>query len=136
MFVAASELLDYTESTVNRLNLFRHAEATKLDSGHVIFTAGESGNCMYAIAEGKIDIKAGEILLETLGEGDFFGEMALVDHAPRSATAVSATPVSLVTVDEKTFIRLVQANPYFALEVMQIMATRLRNANARLASAK
>ena len=90
---------------------------------------------MYALVEGTVAIMAGDILLETMGEGDMFGEMALVDRSPRSATAIASSAVRVVPVDEKTFIRLVQANPYFALEVMSVMAARLRKTNAKLQSA-
>lgn len=119
---------------MSSLSLFRHAETVTFEPGSVLFQEGDPGTCMYAIAEGQVDIRKGDTLLESLGAGDVFGEMALVDKSPRSATAVAATTVRAAVVDERSFIRLVQQTPYFALEVMGMMANRLRRTNARLAS--
>ena len=58
-----------------------------------------------------------------------FGEMALVDGAPRSATAVAMTDVTLVPVSEKQFLFLVSQTPFFALKVMRVLARRLRASN-------
>ena len=120
---------------MNRLDVFRHAESLTFEAGYVIFSAGDEGHHMYAIVEGSVAIKDGEFLLETLSAGDVFGEMALIDRSPRSATAVTVSPARVVQVDEKTFERLVQQTPYFALDVMSVMAARLRRLNTRFASA-
>jgi len=61
-----------------------------------------------------------------------FGEMALIDDEPRSATAIAATDVELVPVSEKQFLFLVSQTPYFALKVMRVLATRLRETNKSL----
>ncbi len=68
-------------------------------------------------------------LLDTLSEKSIFGEMALIDHAPRAATAVAATDVVLVPVAEKQFLFLVSQTSYFALNVMRVLALRLRSAD-------
>jgi CRP/FNR family cyclic AMP-dependent transcriptional regulator len=64
--------------------------------------------------------------LETVGEGAIFGEMAVIDREPRSATAVAETDCELVAVDKRRFWFLVQETPYFAEIVMRVMADRLR----------
>ena len=69
-------------------------------------------------------------MLNHLGENDPFGEMALVDKAPRSATAIAVTDVDLVPVGEKQFLCLVDETPYFALKVMRVLARRLRAQNS------
>jgi CRP/FNR family transcriptional regulator, cyclic AMP receptor protein len=61
-----------------------------------------------------------------------FGEMALIDDEPRSATAIAATDVELVPVSEKQFLFLVSQTPYFALKVMRVLAQRLRKTNKTL----
>jgi hypothetical protein len=61
-----------------------------------------------------------------------FGEMALIDNAPRSATAIAASDAKLVPVSEKQFLFLISNTPYFALNVMRVMARRLRAANTTL----
>ena len=64
-------------------------------------------------------------MLETVGPGSVFGELALIDQKPRSATAVVTRDCRLVAVGERRFTTLVQQTPYFALEIMHILANRL-----------
>ena len=79
----------------------------KLESGEVLFDEGEKGDVMYLIREGKIKITKGkgedEKVLAILKEGDFFGEMAIIDGSPRSAGAIAASTVSLLVIDKETF---------------------------------
>ena len=79
-----------------------------------------------------MEIRLGNRLLDTLPERSIFGEMALIDGAPRSATAIAATDVKLVPVGEKQFLFLVSRTPYFALNVMRALARRLRATNNAL----
>jgi CRP-like cAMP-binding protein len=74
----------------------------------------------------------GNRLLETVSAYGIFGEMALIDTAPRSATAVAATDVKVVPIAEKQFLFLISNTPHFALNMMRTMARRLRNANTSL----
>jgi len=117
------------------LHIFRHAETLDLSAGETVFKQGDTGTAMYVVAEGEVEILSGLVLLETARPGSVVGEMALIDHAPRSATAVAKTDCKLVAVDQRRFEFLVQQTPYFALEVMQLMAERLRTANRRIAAA-
>jgi len=71
-------------------------------------------------------------VLDTLPERSIFGEMALIDGAPRSATAIAATGVKLVPVGEKQFLFLVSRTPHFALNVKRALARRLRATNNAL----
>ena len=117
------------------LHIFRHAETLDLSAGETVFEQGDTGMAMYVVAEGEVEILSGQVVLETARPGSVIGEMALIDHAPRSATAVAKTDCKLVAVDERRFEFLVQQTPYFALEVMQLMAERLRRATKLIASA-
>ncbi len=69
-----------------------------------------------------------------MGPGAIFGEMVLVDNSPRSATAIARTDCRVVPISEKRFQFLIQETPYFAIQVMQIMATRLRRMNEQAAN--
>ncbi len=100
-------------------------------AGQVVFAEGEPGTAMYIVRTGSVELRAGDRFLERLGPGGVLGEMALVDPAPRSATAVAAEDCSLVVIDREVFDNLVRKVPGFALEVMRIMAARLRRSNAR-----
>lgn len=118
------------------LNIFRHADAVDVPAGQTIFNSGDQGDTMYIIKEGSIEIRAGETVFEVAGPGSVVGEMALIDKSPRSATAIANTACKLVVVDRRRFEFLVSQTPYFSLEVMQIMAERLRHVNVMLAQAK
>jgi CRP/FNR family cyclic AMP-dependent transcriptional regulator len=98
--------------------------------GEVIFKQGDSATELYVIQSGRVGIQLGNRLLDTLEEHNIFGEMALIDNSPRSATAVASTDVVLVPVSEKQFLFLVSQTPFFALMVMRVLARRLRAANS------
>ena len=101
----------------------------KLEPGQVIFSAGDAGREMFIVRTGTVDLRIGDTLLETVGQGGMFGEMALVDPAPRSASAVAGPDCTLVLVDVASFNDLVRRVPGLALEVMKVMAGRLRRTN-------
>jgi CRP/FNR family transcriptional regulator, cyclic AMP receptor protein len=98
-------------------------------AGDVIFKEGDPAEEFFVIKTGSVEIRLGNRLLATLPERSIFGEMALIDHGPRSATAVAATDATIVPVGEKQFLFLVSRTPYFALNVMRVLVTRLRTSN-------
>jgi CRP/FNR family transcriptional regulator, cyclic AMP receptor protein len=99
-------------------------------AGEVIFRQGDPADELYIVKSGKVEIRLGNRLLDTLPELSIFGEMALIDHSPRSATAVAATDATVVPVSEKQFLFLVSRTPHFALNVMRVLAQRLRTTNS------
>jgi CRP/FNR family cyclic AMP-dependent transcriptional regulator len=111
--------------------LTKHADTTHFDEGSPIFKEGDPGDFVYVVKSGEVDIKLGDRLVETIGPGGIFGELALISDEPRSASATARTPCELVALTEKRFLFMVQQTPYFAIEVMQVLASRLRQADAR-----
>ena len=101
-------------------------------AGDVIFRQGDAAEELFVIKSGQVEIRIGNRVLHTVPELGIFGEMALIDHAPRSATAVALTEVTLVPVGEKQFLFLVSRTPHFALNVMRTLAQRLRSTNKAL----
>jgi CRP-like cAMP-binding protein len=101
-------------------------------AGDVIFSQGDAAEELFVIQSGHVEIRLGNRLLDTLPERSIFGEMALIDGAPRSATAIAVTDVKLVPVGEKQFLLMVSRTPYFALNVMRALARRLRATNSVL----
>jgi len=97
--------------------------------GETIFKKDDPATELYIIQSGHVEIQYGNRLLDTLDEHNIFGEMALIDSAPRSATAIASTDVVLIPVSEKQFLFLVSETPFFALMVMRVLARRLRAAN-------
>jgi CRP/FNR family cyclic AMP-dependent transcriptional regulator len=107
-----------------------NAPLREFKAGEVIFKEGDAATEFFVIQRGKVEIRIGNRLLGTLSDHDIFGEMALIDTAPRSATAIAATDVKLVPVGEKQFLFLVSRTPYFALKIMRVLARRLRAQNS------
>jgi CRP/FNR family cyclic AMP-dependent transcriptional regulator len=114
------------------LSLFRNAETREFAAGETIFSAGQEGNTMYVVVEGEVEIWLGPVLAETVTPGGIFGEMALIDHHVRSADAIAQSRCRLVPVDQKRFQFLISDTPFFALQVMSVLAERLRHANQRI----
>ena len=109
-------------------NLFKNdPHPLHFNPGEDIFQEGESGQAMYVITDGEVDILHKGKVIDTAGAGEIIGEMALIDSAPRSATARARTPCKITAVDERRFTFLVQETPMFALQVMRTMSERLRH---------
>ena len=104
-------------------------ETKFIKAGSVIFREGEEAHELFVIKSGQVRIQLGNRTLAELSANDVFGEMALIDSEPRSATALAVTDVELVAVSEKQFLFLVGQTPYFALKVMRVLAQRLRVTN-------
>jgi len=94
--------------------------------GDVIFADGDVGEHMFAVLEGDVEIRRGDRVLEVVEVGGVFGELALIDQTPRSATAIAMRDCRLAAVTRERFIALVQRTPYFALDIMKVLADRLR----------
>jgi len=101
-------------------------KAQSVAAGETIFSVGDAGQFAYVVTEGNVELELHGHVLETVESGGIFGEMALIDHRERSATARAKTEAKIVPVDQKRFLYLVQNTPFFAIEVMNVMAERLR----------
>jgi CRP-like cAMP-binding protein len=95
-------------------------------AGDVIFAEGDKGDAMYVVRSGEVAIERRGHVMETLGGGGIFGEMALIDGSPRSATVRARTDCEVAPINEKSFLFLVHETPYFAIAVMRTLADRLR----------
>jgi len=108
------------------VTLFRNATNTQtFSAGQVLFKAGDAADIMYVVQEGEIDVLFAGTVLDTIGPGGIVGEMGLIEKRERSATAVARTDCKVVPIDERYFQRLTQQTPYFAHQVMEILAGRL-----------
>jgi len=107
----------------------------QLQPGEVLFNEGDRGEIMYLIREGKIKITKGkgdeEKTLAVLKEGDFFGEMAIIDGSPRSAGAIAVTPVSLLVIDKESFKEKLRENPLIEY-MLETLTRRLRTADEQI----
>ncbi len=109
-------------------------------AGQIVFEEGDIGDEMYLIYSGRVKIfKRGknreEMVLSELGEKDYFGEMALLDDAPRSASAMVLEPTVLSVLTREKLYTIIYEKPEIAIEVCRILSSRLRDANDRLQDA-
>jgi len=106
------------------------------DVGHVIFEEGSTGRELYVVLDGEVEIAkvsgASKTVIVTLGKGEFFGEMAVIDGSPRSATAIAAAShTRVMRINHARFVYLVSQQPAFALMIMDALSKRLRLSNER-----
>lgn len=99
-------------------------------TGEILFEQGSTGTEMYLVRSGTVILRSGNRTLEEVGPGGVIGEMALIDSSPRSATAVAGADCAVTMINEYTLLELVKRVPGLSLEIMRIMAARLRRANA------
>jgi hypothetical protein len=102
-----------------------------LGAGEVIFRKGDPGDEFYLIVEGTVRIVDGERLVTTLGEREFFGDLAILDHQPRSADAICEGPVRLLRLRGADLRGLMATRPQITTEILEVMVRRLREATAR-----
>lgn len=111
----------------NFLGLFsRERDVVTLKSGEILFKKGDTPQFMYVVLSGGVRVGDGNVIFEEVPAGGIVGEMALIDHAPRSATITATMDSTLAEIDEKRFVFLVQQTPTFALNVMRLLSHRLR----------
>jgi CRP-like cAMP-binding protein len=92
----------------------------------VIMKEGEGGMFMYVVVAGRVAISIKGKVVEVIGPGGVFGEMALVDQSPRAATAMAQTDCDLLSITRNDFLSLVKTNPAFAVSLLKALADRLR----------
>jgi CRP-like cAMP-binding protein len=107
------------------------------NQGDYIFRENEKGEEMYILQEGVVELRKkvgqGEKCLKVVDTPkDFFGEMALVDESPRSASAVAVTDTTLVAVNQPAFENMILTNGKFALKIIKILSARIRNSNVQI----
>lgn len=107
--IGAGDTIAGMNASSRGINLFRHSkEFVTFEAGASIFTAGDAGDTMYAVRSGQVELRVGDRVVETVEDGGIFGEMALIDQGPRSATAIARTECELVPVTQDRFKFLVQ----------------------------
>jgi len=104
--------------------------------GDVIFEEGTTGRELYVVLDGEVEIAKlngdAKTVIVTLGKGEFFGEMAVIDGSARSATAIAASgDTRVMRINHARFVYLVSQQPAFALMIMDALSKRLRVSNDR-----
>jgi CRP/FNR family cyclic AMP-dependent transcriptional regulator len=120
-----------TQDDLNGLTI--RLEEVDYAPGDVIFRQGDEGSSLLVIEEGAVEIAygegAGKVVLTTLFNGQYFGELSLFDGAPRSATAIAVKPTHVIRLDRDDLVDFVHKNPAAALRIIEEMGDRLRQTN-------
>jgi CRP/FNR family transcriptional regulator, cyclic AMP receptor protein len=122
-------------STAERLALAKAADVLKAQPGDVLVHEGRRGNEFFAILDGIAEVRRDGNLVATLGPGDCFGELALLDGGTRTATVIASTEVELAVVDGRLFGPLLVNAPAFTRTLLAYLAQRLRGADERAVAA-
>jgi len=101
------------------------ADEIDLREGKEMTREGSPGREFFVLLEGTADVKKNSRKVNTLGPGDFFGEIALISHAPRTATVIATSPVRALVITDRSFRRLLDDSPQVKTKVMEAMAMRL-----------
>lgn len=104
-------------------------DIVRIPAGQPLFSEGDEGHRMFVLTTGNAEVIVNNRVVETLQHGNIVGEMGIVSPGPRSATVVATSDCEFVAIDEKRFTYLVQQTPFFATQVMRVLAERLRAAN-------
>jgi CRP-like cAMP-binding protein len=101
------------------------ADEIDLHEGKEMTREGAPGREFFVLLEGTADVKKNRRRVNRLGPGDFFGEIALVSHEPRTATVIATSPVRALVITDRSFRRLLDDAPQVQTKVMEAMAERL-----------
>jgi len=103
------------------------AREQRFDEGEAIAREGKPGDDFYVIVSGQAKVLRGKRALGRLTPGDFFGEIALLDEGPRSASVVAETPITVLTINRRPFQTALQREPSVVLKMLEELAGRLRS---------
>jgi len=101
-------------------------EAGSFPAGKVIMSAGAVGAFMYVVVEGRVAISVGGSVVERVGTGGMFGEMALVDRSARAASATAESDCKLLAINRTDFLQLVKSKPAFGASLLKSIAVRMQ----------
>jgi CRP-like cAMP-binding protein len=107
------------------------AEVVDGEAGQDLVREGDQGDALYLVVEGDLRVLRGDREVSRLGERDVFGEMALLDPAPRSATVRAASDVRLLRIQREDFLEILAERTEIARGVMEVLVRRLREATGR-----
>jgi CRP/FNR family transcriptional regulator, cyclic AMP receptor protein len=127
-----SKIWLFSTSSAKELRLIRKAlEEVVVPPGRVLCEQGTIGREFFLIVDGKATVKRNSRKTATLGPGQYFGELALLDRRPRSASVISDTDMTLLILGQRQFNGVLDAVPALSRKMLAAMATRLREADER-----
>jgi len=112
--------------------LAAYGSVRKFGIGEKIVREGDDGDEMFIILQGKVAVEVGDITVGEMNSGDFFGEMSLIDNAPRSATVTAAETTLVFAINDKNFERIIAWEPVIAVRIMKSLSKRVRELNQEI----
>lgn len=110
----------------------RASDEVQVDQGRVLVEEGQPGREAFVIMEGTARVDKGGTKVVELGPGDYFGELALLDGGPRTASVVAATPMTLLVLGQREFSGVIDAVPGLAHKLLATLAARVRELDERV----
>jgi CRP/FNR family cyclic AMP-dependent transcriptional regulator len=135
-----SEIELFSELTEGELQeVAAHAQIRKVPTDTTIFYEGDPADAVFVVVNGRVKVvttssDGKEFILTVLGSGQVFGEMGLLEVAPRSAAVITITEVELMVIKRDDFDRLIESSPTISRKLMAILSRRLRRANSKMES--
>jgi CRP/FNR family transcriptional regulator, cyclic AMP receptor protein len=104
--------------------VFRNARTRRtLSPDEVLFSEGDTGDDMYGVISGAVELRRGDRVVLRIGPDGSFGELAIIDASPRSLTAVAVEPTEIAVINRREFLFLVHETPTFAIDVMRSLSS-------------
>jgi CRP/FNR family cyclic AMP-dependent transcriptional regulator len=113
-----------------------NADRVHVPAGRILAEQGQTGREAFVIVDGKARVLRNGRKVATLGPGQFFGELSLLDRAPRNATVLADTDMELLVLGQREFAKIVDATPAFARALLAGIARRINDADTKTGSAR
>lgn len=133
LVLRSSEIFQNTPET-DLVELAAILEEIYLDAGNLLFSKGDTGNCMYFIFSGSIKVHDGEHVLAVLGENEIVGELSVLDAESRSASATTAEDCILLKLEQEAFYEILLNNADILKGILKTLCRRLRVINKKSTS--
>jgi CRP-like cAMP-binding protein len=121
-------------SSLSKRDLQQVGKATtevRIDAGQTLVEQGRTGQEFFLILDGEAEVRRNDRRLTTLGPGDYFGELAILDRGPRSASVIAKTDMAVLVLSQRDFVGVLASVPEMALKLLTVMAQRLREADTK-----
>ncbi len=114
-----------------RCRLASYATTRHVKRGKTIFSKGELGSSLFVVCSGTVEVvvpsaEGKNAVVNLIGEGEIFGEIALLDGGPRTADALALSDCQLMAIERRDFLALLRANPEVTIKLLEVLCSRLR----------
>jgi CRP/FNR family transcriptional regulator, cyclic AMP receptor protein len=117
--------------------LFRYAKTRKFKRGATVISKGDAGDCLFAVVSGTVkmsisSVAGRSVILNVVGAGEIFGEIAMLDGLARTTDAIANTNCELLVIDRRDFIPFVKTHPLLSMKLIELLCARLRQSSGQI----